>query len=336
MEKIRLEDYPLPDVPSSHWLGRGLSDEYIAHVTAFLRALKVATLMLRSLDKEEVKSYEMQFLHRRGQYKVEGEEYYNIFHRYKTQLRHDDALVPFWQQFTNALKSHDGIIDENFSYEDYRKGCFQLAGIELNSSVIDMIAPALATCITSLSLHYVGRGWIDLAIGVVRANASLKYLSCSANPSRMDQVFDLFSSVADHPTLSDLTLHKICSDGAEGYSLFVLAKDCLLDGDAGSSKTYRLDFSGNSMRSNGATHIADAIASNSTRLKELDLTNNRLTDTDAQAIGEALRTNTTLERLCVQHNELTQIGVTAIRLGVGESKLPLTSQGHVFYPWEWE
>ena len=294
--------------------------------------------MLRSPDKEEVKSYRMQFLHRRGISELsDGEQFAYIFHPYKTQLRHDDVLVPYWQQFTNALKSHDGIIDEGFScdrfsYEDDRKGCFQLAGIELNTSVIDMIAPALSTCITSLSLHGVGRGWIDLAMGVVGANASLKYLSCSANPSRMDHVFDLFSSVADHPTLSDLKLRKMCSGGAEGYSLFVLAKVCLLDGDSGSSKTYRLDFSGNSMRSNGATHIADAIASNSTRLKELDLTNNQLTDTDAQAIGEALRTNTTLEKLSVEENELTQIGVTAIRLGVGKANLLLASQKYGFYP----
>ena len=75
------------------------------------------------------------------------------------------------------------------------------------------------------------------------------------------------------------------------------------------------------MSSNGATHIADAIASNSTRLKELDLSDNQLTDTDAQAIGQALRTNTTLERLCVLGNELTRIGVTAIQSALGETSL---------------
>ncbi|EJK67923.1 hypothetical protein THAOC_10964 [Thalassiosira oceanica] len=241
--------------------------------------MQVTTLMLRSPD--EVDEYRMEFLQ-----------------HHKTQLRHDDALVPYWQQFTSALESYDG---------DLGFGC-----IELHSSVIDMLGPALATCITSLSLHDVGRGWIDLAIGVIGANSSLKYLSCSANPSRMERAFDLFSSVADHPTLSDLTIHKICSDGAEGYSLFVLAKICLLDGDSGSSKAYRLNFSSNSMTSNGATHIADAITTNSSILKELDLTNNHLTDSDAQAIGQALRNNTTLERLCMQDNELTKVGVAAI------------------------
>ena len=54
------------------------------------------------------------------------------------------------------------------------------------------------------------------------------------------------------------------------------------------------------MGSTGATHIADAIASNSTRLMKLDLTENKLTDTDALAIGQALRNNTTLERLGMQ------------------------------------
>ncbi|EJK48696.1 hypothetical protein THAOC_32484 [Thalassiosira oceanica] len=327
-EKLFLKNYPLPDVPSSHWLGRGLTDEYIAHVTDFLRAMKVATLMLRSSDKEKVKLYQMQFLHHRGFSElineVENAYAFHRFHQYKTQLRHDDALVPYWQQFTNALKTYDGILDEDFSYENhyYHQQCFRLASIELHPSVIDMLGPALATCITSLSLHDVGRGWVDLAISVIGANSSLKYLSCSANPSRMERAFDLFSSVADHPTLSDLTLRKICSDGAEGYSLFMLAKICLLDGDSGSSKTYRLKFSGNSMSSNGATHIADAIASNSSRLKELDLTSNKLTDTDARAIGQALRSNTTLERLCVQGNDFTQVGVAAIRLGVGEAKFP--------------
>ncbi|EJK70667.1 hypothetical protein THAOC_07954 [Thalassiosira oceanica] len=241
--------------------------------------MQVTTLMLRSPD--EVDEYRMEFLQ-----------------HHKAQLRHDEALVPYWQQFTSALESYDGDL--------------VFGGIELHSSVIDMLGPALATCITSLSLHDVGRGWIDLAIGVIGANSSLKNLSCSANPSRMERAFDLFSSVADHPTLSELTLRKVCSDGAEGYSLFMLAKICLLDGDSGSAKAYRLDFSGNSMTSNGATHIADAIASNSTRLVKLDLKNNQLTDSDAQAIGQALRGNTTLERLSMQDNELTHVGVAAI------------------------
>ncbi|EJK53679.1 hypothetical protein THAOC_26830 [Thalassiosira oceanica] len=292
--KIYLKDHPLTDVPSSHWLGRGLTDEYIKEVTDFLRAMKVATLMLRSPD--EVERYHMEFLQHN-----------------KTQLRHEEALVPHWQQFTNALESYDGIFDEKQLYHSYRRCCFRLAGIELHSSVIDMLGPALATCITSLSLHDVGRGWIDLAIGVISANSSLKYMSCSANPSRMERVFDLFSSVADHPTLSELTLRKVCSDRAEGNSLFVLAKICLLDGNSGSTKAYRLDFSGNSMSSRVATHIADVIASNSLRLVKFNLTDNQLADTDAQAIGQALRNNETLERLCVQGNEFTQVGVAAIR-----------------------
>ena len=296
-EKIYLKDYPLPDVPSSHWLGRGLTDEYIKEVTDFLRAMKVATLMLRSQDK--VEQYHMEFLR---------QDYQS-----RAQLLHDEALVPHWQQFANALKSYDGILDEReWSYQSIRDSCFRVAGIELHSSVIDVLGPALATCITSLSLHDVGRDWADHAIGVIGAYSSLKYLSCSDNPSRMDRVLDLFSSVADHPTLSDLTLRKVCSDGAEGNSLFVLAKICLLDGNSGSTKVYRLNFSGNSMGSNDATHIADAIASNSSRLKELDLTGNKLTDTDAHAIGQALRTNTTLERLGMKGNELTQVGITAI------------------------
>ena len=288
-EKIYLKDYPLPDIPSSYWLGRGLTDEYIKEVTDFLRAMKVATLMLRS-QEDLMDTSDLEFL------------YYN-----DTRLRHDEALVPHWQQFAKALESYEGILDEKKSY---RRCCFQLSRIELHSSVVDVLGPALATCITSLSLHDVGRGWIDLAIGVIGANSSLKYLSCSDNPSRMDRVSDLFSSVSGHPTLSYLTLRKVCSDGAEGNSLFVLAKICLLDGSPGSSKAYRLNFSGNSMGSNGATHIADAIKS--LRLNELDLTGNKLTDADALAIGQALRTNTTLERLCVQGNRLTRSGVSAI------------------------
>ena len=306
-EKIYLKDYPLPDDPSSHWLGRGLTDEYIKEVAEFLRAVKVATLMLRS--QENFDSHHLYFLDR------------NFYMKDKTQLLHDEALVPHWQQFANALEDYDGILDEReWSHQSIREKCFRVAGIELSSSVIDMLGPALATCITSLSLHDVGRDWVDLAIGVIGANSSLKYLSCSDNPSRMDRAFDLFSSVADHPALSDLTLRKVCSDEAEANSLVVIAKNCLLDG-SGSTKAYKLNFSGNSMGSNGATHIADAIASNSTRLKELDLSDNQLTDTDAQAIGQALRTNTTLERLCVQGNELTRIGVTAIQSAVGETSL---------------
>ena len=292
-EKIYLKDYPLPDVPSSHWLGRGLTDKYITEVTDFLRAMKVAILMLRSPDK--VDRYHLEFLQ-----------------HHKTQIRHDEALVPHWQQFATALENYDGILDEKELRDSYRRCCFQLAGIELQPSVIDMLGPALGTCITSLSLNDVGRGWIDLAISVIGVNSSLKYLSCSANPSRMDRVFDLLSVVADHPTLSDLSLREVCSDGAEGNSLFVLAKICLLDGDSGNTKAYRLNFSGNSISSNVATHIADVIASNSTRLKKLDLTNNKLSDRDAQAIGQALRNNTTLERLCVQENDFTRVGVAAI------------------------
>ena len=49
-------------------------------------------------------------------------------------------------------------------------------------------------------------------------------------------------------------------------------------------------------------------------MKELDLNNNHLNDSDAVLLANALRSNTTLKSLKLHYNDITDVGVEAFRL----------------------
>lgn len=71
-----------------------------------------------------------------------------------------------------------------------------------------------------------------------------------------------------------------------------------------------LDLSGNHIDSDGAALLADALSANT--ITHLELGNNPLTDRGVQALGMALRGNTSLQSLVLYHTDLQNPGIEAL------------------------
>ena len=84
------------------------------------------------------------------------------------------------------------------------------------------------------------------------------------------------------------------------------------------SKYKRLDFDGNSLRTNGRADIQNLIASNSP-LESLNLDSNRLNDDDAVLIAKSLGRNTRLKQLYLENNNIQERGKNALLRAVRDT-----------------
>jgi Ran GTPase-activating protein (RanGAP) involved in mRNA processing and transport len=102
---------------------------------------------------------------------------------------------------------------------------------------------------------------------------------------------------------------EIHSRGIEALSEWIGSESCYLT---------RLFVRSTSMGDVGAQAIADALESN-TSLRELSLTGSKITATGAASLGRALVENDTLVRLSLAHNRIGAVGLTALARGVQNS-----------------
>ena len=105
-----------PDIPDNYWDERGFDEDYIQQMEIFIHRMKDYTRRMRSGENVEFISFG-----------------YSRGYGGNLMLLHDEALLPHWREFADALQLC------NYS------GDFIIGKIQLPSSVLDMIAPALAT-----------------------------------------------------------------------------------------------------------------------------------------------------------------------------------------------
>ncbi|KAK1739077.1 leucine-rich repeat protein, partial [Skeletonema marinoi] len=140
---------------------------------------------------------------------------------------------------------------------------------------------------------------VDAIVDIVESNKHLRKLGIGRNRIGRDHIERLCSAVRTH-ALVELDLSN-CFEPGNGDAMLT----SLLT--SGGLKLEKLVMSSNDITSGVSTLLADFLATNP-RLKELNLVDNRLNDSDAALIGNALRSNTTLRHLHLNLNDITNVG----------------------------
>jgi len=269
-------EYSAPRIPLSHW--EGFDEEYIKEMTSLISYIKECTCALRSGEADSI-DYGL------GQQQLVG-----------ALLQHDDILLPHWEEFANALQLYqftDSIPE------------LSIANVQLSSSVIDLLAPALKgkpfTELLLVNNDLQDKG-IEFVAGYMQSNLQMKALYLWNNQlGNMKHATTMLEAVIDHPSITKVHLEN-CLGGENINSYEAI---CPL---FASDKTWDLlGLEKNNIITGGDTTIPDYITSNPP-LKYLYLSRNKLNDNDAIFIAQALKYNTNLEELFINDNNFTDIG----------------------------
>ena len=208
-----------------------------------------------------------------------------------TVLPHHDMMIPHWQKLFRALNGRTLIIKQ-----------FSIIGISLPVQVLDIMLPVLQ----SVNLEKFGSASVGLGrdgflklTSFLRGNTSIKQLILGGDDliDDMSVASSLSDAMRNHPNL-ELLILVACGLNNAG----ILGK--ILEG------CKRLDFitiANFNVGSEGVDLLADFIHSNhSTRY--FDLPRNNLSDNDALILASALKKNTNLQRLKLEHNNITEDG----------------------------
>ena len=283
LEKLLSKDwtYSAPDILDSYWEDQGFDEDYIASIGNFLGHIKEQTSRLRR--GEEVTDISLGF---------DDDTYV---------LLHDDALLPHWTELANALQLYQG----NDTYE------VLFNDMQLLTPIIDILAPGLKeNQLKTLSFNGIEfhNDAIKFAMDVINANQHLTDISWenSLTDSRED-ARALALAIVSHPSIDSVRLENCFGvEGNIGYDVL-----CAMFGCGSGLDT--IDLEGNNISTTGnCTAIPDYITRN-TPLKSLYLARNNLNDEDAVLIAKALKHNDNLRTLRLQLNDLTNVGIDAIR-----------------------
>ena len=300
VSKIDNWEYPLSiDIPVNYWIDQGFDLAYSRAVNELLCKIKCMTRDMR-----------------RGRYvhKIDLDMYY-IFENESehTILIHDDILLPHWRQLTDALKEYD--------YPDPPE-YLCLSDIQLIPEVIDMLTRALAaTNIKDVSMFRLDFAQephgIDFANKTLQDNLYMRNFCWKNNRfSNIQHANDLVEVIGNHPYLKQIDMSGCFNHGDHGHDILCR----LLTGN----KYERVRFCNNNVITSGSAHIPDYIATNPS-LTHLNLQTNHLDDNDASLIARALKQNTKLKILCLGENDITEVGIDALKKAIFDPSSTLNS-----------
>jgi len=277
-------EWSVPPIPLSYWLDQGFDEYYIDQINVFLNYIKEYTCQLRSGKADYI---HLSF----------GDESDD------TLLQHDDILLPHWRELANALQLYNNPSSLNR---------FSVYNIQLTSSVIDMLSPALyGNKIEKLILNnndfvHISEG-IKFAVDIMDANPNMKNFSWDYNQlESIENAHLVLDAVINHPSVHRIRLES-CLGGTGYEALRYLVA---------SGKSFELiDFDKNDIQTQGGTAIPDYIASNPP-LEMLYLSGNKLNDDDVILIARSLQENSNLLELTLEYNNLTDTGAGALSKAV--------------------
>jgi hypothetical protein len=291
-------EYPLSiEISASYWIDRGFDLAYSRAVDELLRKIKCMTRDIRR----------GRYVHRIDLYVNFGAESEN------TILIQDDILLPHWRQLTDALKEYD--YPEPPEY-------FYLSDVQLVPEAIDMLTRALAaTNIKDVSIQTVDfvqeSHGIDFATKTLQDNVHMRNFCWKNNRfSNIQQANDLVGAITNHPHLKAIDMSGCFNHGDHGHDIL-----CRL---LTRNKYERVRFRNNNVITSGSAHIPDYIATNPS-LTHLNLQTNHLDDNDASLIARALKQNTKLKILCLGGNDITEVGINALKRSIFDPSSTLNS-----------
>lgn len=269
--------YSAPSIPNSYWTELGFDDNNVHHIEDFLRQIKDTTCALRrgeEIDEEGIVLCCESFL---------------PYHK---------ALLPHWKEFTTALQ----LCQTN-------DAAFTIQGVQLTTSVMDLLTPAMRGKLEQLFFDNIGfvtiREGIEFSMKCMDSNQQLNTFCWVSNPLvSTENARYLVEAIINHPSIDYVQLENCFGDDIDGYNVVKL----LLDSDK-SWKT--IDLEQNNISTRCGTEIPDFIASNPP-LEHLYLEGNKLNDDDATLIASAMNHNTNLQTLRLGDNVITDTGKNII------------------------
>ena len=286
-------EYPLSiETSTSYWIDRGFDLAYSRAVDELLRKIKCMTRDMR-----------------RGRYvhRIDLDVYFDDESE-NTILIHDDILLPHWRQLTDALEEYDYPDPPEYLY---------LTNIQIVPEVIDMLTRALAaTNIKDVSIQSI-ESRIDFANKTLQDNLHMRNFRWKNNRfSNIQHANDLVGVIGNHPYLKVIDMSGCFNHGDHGHDILCR----FLTGN----KYERVRFRNNNVITSGSAHIPDYIATNPA-LTHLNLQTNHLDDNDASLIARALKHNTKLKILCLGGNDITEVGIDALKKAIFDPSSTLNS-----------
>jgi len=279
-------EYSVPDLPERYW--SNFDEEYLEEmIYPFLDAIKSYTHQLRSGKLDHI---HLSF----------GDEDDD------TVLHHDDALLPRWREFANAIQLGLCVPDSPRFINT-----ISITNIQLAPSVMDLLAPALkGKKVDTLTLDnndFVNvRDGIKFAVSVMESNPNMKEFYWNSNQlDSMENAHSVLDAVISHPSIDRICLENcLLRDNINGYDVL-----CYLQ-TSGKSFEF-IEFDKNEIETGGRTEIPDYIATNPPTTR-LHLSYNQLNDNDAILIARALEQNNILREIRLGGNMITNIGKEAL------------------------
>ena len=228
---------------------------------------------------------------------------------HNTVVLHDDALLPHWKEFANAMQLYQ-------KPEAFLGFC--IYNVQLSTSVIDLLTPALRDKpIKGFELGNVefanAREGIAFAIEFIQSNRKLEEFGCvNSTIESMADTNHLVEAIISHPTIDKITLENCFGENVNAY-------DILFSLLASNKEFSWIDLRSNNIQTGGGTEIPDFLVTNPP-LEILSMANNHLGDNDAVLIASALKRNTNLRNLHLGRNDITDVGRDALRSAVFDSR----------------
>lgn len=278
--------YGAPTIPISYWVSCGFDEEYVQAADSFLEDLETVTCAMRRGECND------SYVHLGF-----GERFDEIDNEY---LVYDVVMQRHWTEFLDALGQYQWHLNRSSPGDD--DSTFIVSDVQIPSELCYLLEKALPNNHfkrLTFQNNQFGRFGISMAIKCIEKNPKLAEFMLSENDIEAEEdAKRLCQAVNEHPTLEIFSLKRSCDAFGHDIMCSIMHDQCKLE---------CIDLPGNSIRTNGSRHIADFLAKNPP-LRELTLEDNHLHDDDAEAIAEALKTNTNLKTLILRGNLITKRG----------------------------
>ena len=256
-------------IPASHWISMGYSE-----LDARLME-KLQNDMKRYCDGGSDDTA----IRLMGQHVLLGE---NI-------LPHNDMMLPHWKKFANGLDRRTNI------------DIINIFGISLPRPILDIMLPTFQSMKTlnDISLVDVGLGNDGLLclISFLKDNMHLQILGIGGEIIDLSVAASFSEAMLNHPTLNQLMLGKC------GLNNVASLKKIL----EGSKRLNSFSLGFETLGLDCVTVLADFIRSNHP-LELLELSHNKIADSDTVLLASAFNNNTNLKRLDLRYNDITEEG----------------------------
>jgi hypothetical protein len=214
-------------------------------------------------------------------------------------LLHDDALMPLWSEFRDAIAAMTATTHQYF--------LLIIQDVQLVRSVLNLLLPVLNRAPLAGLLLRNNRlprhGTLALA-KFLELNTNITCLAACNKIESKDDCVSLAQAIRHHPRIESLILHQIGlgGNGSLMKSMMPALHNRTLEA---------VSLGDNKIDSVGAELIADFLRANP-NLKTLHLDKNLLTDDDVVLLAESLTTNTNLVELNLHDNPFGRCGVNAL------------------------